>query len=137
MSFEHINFLAVGVAAVAAFALGAVWYSPVLFGKLWQKLLGLTDEHIQGANMGLIFGSSFVMMLLMSYGMAHLIGTAAGEVSVMTGVHYGLMIGVLFVGTSMAINMLYQRKPVKLWFIDAGYQIIFLMIMGAIIAAWR
>ncbi len=137
MGFEHVNFLAVGVAAVAAFALGALWYSPVLFGTIWQKLLGLTDEHIAEANMGLIFGSSFVMMLVMSLGMALLIGAAPGEVDIMTGVHYGLLIGVMFVGTSMAINMLYQRKPLKLWFIDAGYQIIFLVIMGVIIAAWR
>ncbi len=137
MGFEHVNFLAVAVAAIAAFALGSLWYSPVLFGKSWQKALGFTDEYIAEGNMGLIFGSTFVLMLVMSLGMALLIGAAPGEISIMTGVHYGLMIGIMFVGTSMAINMLYQRKPVKLWFIDAGYQIVFLVIMGVIIAAWR
>lgn len=47
MDFSNINYLAAGVAALASFALGALWYSPVLFGKTWQKDLGFTGEYLK------------------------------------------------------------------------------------------
>jgi hypothetical protein len=138
MDFSNMNFLAIIVAALASFALGALWYSPILFGKAWQKELGFTDEYLQSGNMVKIFGSSFVMMLIMSMGLASLLPNLAnGALSAKSGLHYGLMIGLLFVATSMAINLLYQRKSIKLWAIDACYQIVFLCIMGLILGAWQ
>jgi hypothetical protein len=56
MNFTDMNYLAVLVAAIAGWAVGAFWYSGVLFGKKWQKELGFTDEYIRQANMALIFG---------------------------------------------------------------------------------
>ena len=137
MEFANINFLAVLVSAIVSFALGALWYSPVLFGKTWQRELGFSDEDLKGANMGKIFGSSFVLMLIMGLGMAMLIqGHFDQEITWLSGLKHGIYIGLVFVGTSMGINMLYQRKSLKLWFVDAGYQIVFLGIMGAILGAW-
>ncbi|MBK7872631.1 MAG: DUF1761 domain-containing protein [Saprospiraceae bacterium] len=138
MDFSSINFLAVLVAGVASFALGALWYSPVLFGKAWQKELGYTDEYLQSGNMGVTFGTSFVLMLIMSLGMAMLLPKIAGDtLSLSSGLTNGILIGLLFVGTSMGVNYLYQRKSFKLWAIDAIYQILFLGIMGMILGAWK
>ena len=139
MNFGDINYLAVIVAAAAAFILGIIWYT-VLFGKAWQKELGMSDEDLQGANMARIFGTSFVMMLIMAFGMGMLLQGHGGQESgltMMVGLKHGLMIGVLFVGTSQAINYLYQRHSLKLWLIDATYQILFLGMMGAILGAWQ
>lgn len=138
MDFSNINFLAVAVAAVVAFALGSLWYSPALFGKAWQKEVGLSEEDIKGANMGKIFGSSFLLMLVMALGMGFLVqGHGDYEINWLSGMMHGVYVGIFFVGTSMAINMLYQQKTFKLWLIDAMYQIVFLAIMGAIIGAWK
>ena len=138
MDFSNINYLAVGVAAVAAFGLGALWYSPLLFGKRWQSNLGFTDEYLQQGNMGKTFGLSFVMMCIMALGMAILL-TGHGENSIdwVSGAYHGLTVGIMFVGTSIAINYLYQRRPLSLWAIDAVYQIAFLTLMGIIIGAWQ
>jgi len=136
MHLSDVNYLAVLVAGVAAFLLGFLWYS-FFFGKAWQKELGFTDEYIQKGNMPLIFGSSFVMMIIMALGLALLMsGHDAASMNWQTGLHYGLITGCLFVSTSMAINYLYQRRSIKLWLIDAGYQIAFLSIMGIISALW-
>ena len=138
MDLSNINYLAVAIAAVASFALGALWYSPILFGKRWQSDLGFTDEYLQQGNMGKTFGLSFVMMLIMSLGMAILL-TGHGDNSIdwVSGAYHGLTVGLLFVGTSMAINYLYQRRPFSLWATDALYQILFLTLMGIIIGAWQ
>ncbi|ANQ48012.1 DUF1761 domain-containing protein [Flammeovirga sp. MY04] len=136
MNFENINFLAVFVAAIAAFILGAIWYSAI-FGKAWQKELGFTDEYLQKANMPLVFGSSFVLMLITSFGLAMFNAHSGQSLDATLGAFHGLMVGLMFVGTSMGINYLYQRRSIKLWLIDAGYQILFLTIEGAIIGAWQ
>lgn len=138
MDFSTINYLALAVAALASFAIGAVWYSPVLFSKAWQKGVGVTEEHMKNSNMGVIFGSSFLLMLVMNFGLAVILqGHAGPSVHASSGALYGLLIGLCFVATSIGINMLYQRKSFTLWAIDAGYQVLFLTVSGAILGAWR
>lgn len=131
---DHLNFLAIGVAALASFMLGALWYSPVLFAKTWQKELGFTDEYLKQGNMAVLFGTSFLLMLIMAFGLAVFFhDRVAGW---QEGLHGGLLAGVLLVATSIGINYLYQRKSFKLWLIDAGYQVLFMALMGAILGAW-
>ena len=131
-----MNWLAILVAGIAAWALGALWYSPVLFGKAWQKESGLTEENIKNANMPLIFGTSAVMMIIMSAGLA-MFFEGDDTMNAMKGLHMGLLTGLVFVATSTAINYLYQRKSFKLWLIDAAYQVLLLALAGAILGAWR
>jgi len=138
MELSNINFLAVAVAAIASFALGAIWYSPLLFSKAWQNSLDLTEEHMKTGNMAVIFGSSFILMLLMNLGLAVILqGHAGADMTALSGALYGFLIGVFFIGTSIGINLLYQRKSITLWAIDTGYQVLFLTIAGAILGAWR
>lgn len=138
MELSNINFLALIVAAVASFALGAIWYSPVLFGKAWQKTLGFTEESLGKSNMALIFGSSFVLIFIMDFGLAVILqGHASRDVTAISGFLYGLLIGVFFIATSYGINMIYQRKSFLLWAIDSGYQVSYLAMTGAILGAWR
>ena len=138
MELSNINFLALFVAAIASFALGALWYSPVMFSKAWQKAVGLTDENLQKANMALVFGSSFLLIFLMDFGLAVILqGHASRDITACSGFLYGLLIGIFFVATSYGINMIYQRKSFLLWAIDSGYQVLYLAMTGAILGAWR
>ena len=138
MDYSIINWLAVITATLASFALGALWYSPVLFSKIWQREVGLKDEEIKSANMAKIFGTCLVLTSFMAIGMAFLIeGHHTDEISILSGVMHGVFIGICFVASSIGINYLYQRKSFILWLIDAGYQVSFLALMGLILAAWR
>ena len=139
MDFGNINFLAVLVGGVAAFALGSLWYT-AFFGKAWQKLLGLSDESLQKGNIALTMLSSFVLMTFMSFGLAILIqghAQSTSEIGLLPGLYHGLTVGVFFVGMSIGINYLYQRRSFKLWLIDAGYQVLFLGLQGAILGFWH
>jgi len=136
MELIGINFLAIVVAALSAFAIGSVWYSPLMFGKGWQKALGLSEDDIKNANMVLIFGTSFLLMLIMAFGLSLLIQFLYIQPTWLIGLKMGLFVGVFFISTSYGVNILYQRKPFKLWAIDSGYQILLLAIMGTIIGAW-
>lgn len=136
MDLSTINWLAVLVAGIVAWALGALWYSPVLFGKSWQQETGLTEESLKNSNMAMVFGTSAVLMIIMSLGLAMFFQGDA-EMNWKTGMQAGLITGLFFVAPSIGINYLYQRKSLKLWAIDAIYQVVFLALAGAIIGAWR
>lgn len=129
---ENINYLSILLAGVAAFMLGFLWYS-ALFSKVWQKEVGMTDADIQGGNMVMIFGTSFLLMCVMMFGMVPLLLMYHTDITALHGAFHGALFGIFFCTTSMGINYLYQRKSIKLFLIDASYQIAFLTLGGAII----
>jgi hypothetical protein len=127
----QFHWLPIVVAAVAGFAVGGIWYGP-LFGKAWMKARGITPESAAGANMPLIFGTTFVLNLVAAFMLDHLYATYDTPV----GLHHSLVIaaiiGVGFVATSIGVNYLFSRLPRALFFIDAGYWITIYLVMGAI-----
>jgi len=142
MDFSAINWLAVVTAAVAFFALGAIWYGPV-FGKLWQKGAGLSDDDIKNSNMGKTFGAAFVFALLISVGMGlFFFGFPAepgceAEMDGGMGAMYGLMTGIFFLFPSIGMNYTFAKKPISYILIDAGYHIVAYTIVGTILGAWQ
>ena len=65
----HFNFIAIFVAAVIPMALGFVWYHPKVMGTAWMNACGFTESDLQGGNMALIFGVSFILSLLLAFEM--------------------------------------------------------------------
>jgi len=128
-----INYLAILVASISAFVVGSIWYAPFLFGKIWQAETGLTDDDLKG-GMAKTFGGSFVLTLIISYGMAMFF---EGDVGLHMGAMYGFMTGFFFVAASIGIIYLYEHKSLKLFLINAGYQILTYTIIGAIIGVWQ
>lgn len=141
MDLSSINWLAVIVAAVAFFALGAIWYGP-LFGKKWQSGVGLSDDDMKNANMGKLFGSAFLFALIISFGMAMFFfgmadPNAEAMMTVEMGAMYGLMTGIFFLFPSISMNYLFARKGMALMLIDSGYHVVAYTIVGVILAAWQ
>lgn len=131
----HINFLAVLVASLAAFALGALWYSPILFGKKWQLNVGLKKEDFENVNFAKTYGTSFLLMFIMGIGLDQLLNVHLTNIdNFVEGAFHGAIMGFFFSAMSIGINYLYQQKTLTLYFIDATYQILFLFIMGGIIS---
>ncbi len=132
-----INYLAVVVAAAANFLLGGLWYSPVLFGKKWMALQNITEEDIKRrGGAGKAYGSAIVGALVMAYVLAHIVGyadaTTAGA-----GAQSGFWCWLGFVATAGIANTMFEHRPLGLYFINAGYYLVSLIIMGVILAVWR
>jgi len=132
-AFLQINWLSVIVSAIAAFAVGSLWYSPVLFGKAWQVLNKFTETDMRGANMPLVFGTTFILNIIGAFVLDMFLGKQATWVA---GLLAGLLVSVAWIATSFGINYLFTRKPFRLFLIDAGYYVTFFAIMGAILGAW-
>ena len=134
MDFPDINYLAVLVAALAMFVIGAAWYTPLLFAKAWMKELGLKKEDFAKQNMLKTFGGSFLLMLVMSFNLAAFFGP---EVDWQAGMIYGALTGIGWVAAAIGINYIYERRSIKLWLINAGYMAVSFTVMGAILGAWH
>ena len=135
MSFGALNWLAIVVASLSAFALGSLWYGPV-FGKAWQKLSGLSDEDIQNGHPALTYGGAFGLNIFAAFGMAMLLQLHPSP-DLVSGLNVGLLIGLAFVATTFGINYLFAQRPLRLYLIDAGYMVVLLVVMGSILGAWR
>lgn len=132
-ALESINYLAVIVAALSAFVIGGLWYS-VLFGKAWMVENGFDDEKLKNSNMAMIFGGSFILSLIISFILVLFLGS---ERDAMFGASAGFMAGSFWVATAMGITYLFERKSLKLFFINAGYHVITFTVMGLILGMWR
>jgi hypothetical protein len=134
----QMNFLAIIVAVLATFALGALWYSPLLFGNMWVRAHGYAGERLERMKKAAprAYGVSLVAFLVLASVLAFLAGRL-GIGSALGGVKLGLAVWVGFAATIGITSWVYSDKPLSTYLIDAGYQLAYLMLMGAIIGAWR
>jgi len=126
----HINWLAVVLGTIVFFFVGAVWYS-ALFGKLWQRELGMSDEQLKaGLNMPLIMGTCFVLEFIVVLTLGHLFAflQPPDHVKMMMATGFGLAI----MSPAIGINYLYQRKSLKLFLIDAGHFVVGMAAVGLV-----
>ncbi len=131
----NINYLAVIVAAFSAFFIGWIWYGPLL-GKAWLKLNGFNAEEMRNDSlpMPVIMGVNYVATVVAAFGIAALLGA---ESNIGFGIRTGVMIALFWIATSRLNDVLYERKPWGLFFINVGYNLVFYAVMGAIIGIWH
>jgi hypothetical protein len=134
MEMSTVNWLAVLVAGISAFVLGGVWYSPALFGKAWMKENKMSVEDVQKGNKGKIFGWSFILSLVMAVNLAMFLNDP--KIGLEMGIVYGLLTG-LWIFCGIAIVALFELKSARYIFVNGGYMVVALGMMGAIIGAWK
>ncbi len=134
--FSHLPWLAILVAGVAYFALGAVWYS-FIFKNAWIKASGVNvNDPNMKKGVAQTMLASLVLMIVASLGLA-LILSKTGVDSWMTGAKVGLVAGVCFSATAICISYLYEKRPWMLHFINAGYNVAGCVVAGIILAIWK
>ncbi len=134
MNFSLINWPAVLVAAISAFAVGGLWYSRPVFGNAWMTDSKLTEDEIKLGNKGKIFGFTAVFSLLMAVNLAMFL--AEPTTNVTWGAEAGFLAGI-WTFSAIAIHSLFELKNWRYIFINGGYSLVSLTLMGAIIGLWR
>jgi hypothetical protein len=146
MSFDTIgdlNWLAVIVAALAYFAIGAIWYAPPVFGKVWMAAGGTTMEQAEGSADGggpgpAIYVVPLVGTLLSAIALG-MLAAASGTDTLAEGVVLGIVVAI---GSALAIALVTatfestKPKPMVWGAVNAGYHIVGTVVAGAIIGLW-
>jgi hypothetical protein len=134
----HINFLAVVVAAVVAFLIGGLWYSPLLFAKQWVKAHGYNDEQVAEMQKGA--GKAYAVTLVCDFLIALAIAVLIGYIHMercVQGLKLGLLIWAGFAFPLGLIASMFSGKRIAVFVIDTAYQLVYLVLMGAILTVWR
>ncbi len=134
MNFSLINWPAVLVAGLSAFAVGGIWYSRPLFGNAWMADSNLNEEQIKQGNKGKIFGFTAIFSLLMAVNLAMFLADAKTDLA--WGATAGFLAGI-WTFCAIAIHSLFELKSWRYIFINGGYSVVSLTLMGAIIGLWR
>ncbi|HEY9010819.1 MAG TPA: DUF1761 domain-containing protein [Devosia sp.] len=125
-----INWLAVIIATVASWALGAVWY--MVLANQWLASIGKTKDQINAKDFTpYIF--SVVVQLIMAIVLAAVITPLFGATNVITGIEGGALMWLGFVITSMIQNHRYEGAPWSRTLIDGGYMLGVLLVQGIVI----
>jgi hypothetical protein len=131
-----INHVAVWAAGIAQFILGAGWYTA--FSRAWTAGIGKTQEQLMAehGNSPLPYIIALVAALVVAYTLAWLL-PRLGAQSTAGGAKIGAILGLALIGTTFAQSYGFEARPLSLWLINAGYMIVGMALMGAIIGHWR
>ncbi|MCI0707519.1 MAG: DUF1761 domain-containing protein [Ignavibacteriae bacterium] len=141
----EVNYLAVLACGIAAMVLGGVWYGP-LFGKAWAKEMGwgnLTPEQeaAMKKSAATAYPQQFVGALLTAFVLAHttaaFITAMNEEPSVSLGLKGAFWNWLGFMVPVIYGDKLWGGKSLKLFFINAFYQLVNLSVMAIILVSWR
>ncbi|WP_369999176.1 DUF1761 domain-containing protein [Winogradskyella sp.] len=157
----ELNFLAIVVAAIVPLIVGAIWYNPKVFGTAWMKASGMTEEKMKGANMGIIFGVTLVLSVLLAFSVNGMVihQVAASQLAFTNpdaesykafmeefgnmhrnyghGALHGAIGALFFALPVLGINALFERKGWKYILVNVGFWVVTLAIMGAILCGWK
>jgi hypothetical protein len=134
MSMSTLNVWAVLVAAVVAFLLGGLWFSPAVFGKAWKKANGFgADEPPKAGGMGMFI--AFLLTLVMSANLAMFLNDP--KTTLAWGATAGFLAGFGWVAMGFGIVSIFERRPWAYVFVNGGYFVVALVVMGAILGGWR
>lgn len=131
----YINHLAVVICALANLALGALWYSPILFYRAWLSEAKLSEEQLETSNSAKIYGLAFLFALLISYNLAFFLGDS--QTTATRGATAGFLAGFGFSALIFAIIALFERRSWRYMLINGGYITAYFTLIGFILGLWR
>ena len=136
---SSVNYPAVLVATVVSYLIGWAWYGGI-FKRAWMEAHGLTPERLEAMkhvrSPAVAMGGGFVIQLVIAFGLALLL-VWTGYQTWQHGLAIGVFVWFFFAATVSLMTALYQAKTMTAVAIDAGYQLVYFALMGAIVGAWR
>lgn len=158
------NFYMYFLAGLIPLMVGAIYYSKVLFGSAWMTANGFKESDLEGGNMAMIFGLSYLLGVILSFSLGGIVVhqtnvfqmmmpdvLAAGPAQELFndlmaqygdrhrsfghGAIHGAIITLLFILPIIAINALFERRGGKYIWIHTGYWLISTCLIGGLLCA--
>lgn len=143
------NFISILVAALSTMVVGFVWYNPKVFGTIWMRESGITEDDAKKGNMVKIFGFTIFFSVLISFSLSGMVIHQFGALGMIGGPNeipnalpsynafmadygdhfrtykhgalHGFIVGLLFIFPIMGVNAMFNQTSWKLLFVTAGY----------------
>ena len=128
----QVNIVGIVIAAVYNLVTGSLWYSPLLFGNRWTELVGRKENELQGGMTPGIMLGAIAVALVEAFGFA-LLHNFIGIHGFFGGLLLGIFTWAVFVAPPFFNNVLYEKQPRSLFFINAGNNLVAFAGMSLII----
>jgi len=132
ISFTSVNWLAVLLGTVVSMALGALWYGP-LFGQLWLKLIGKTEEELD-PNPTIYIKTAIVAFIGMLA--LNVVVVTFGATTFLSGLVIAAFIFIGIGATTTFVYTTFEGPPEKVWLLYVAYHLVVYLIMGGVFAIW-
>ena len=120
---------------LARHLLGLVWYSPLLFGAIWARHLGCTQQAMRQRLLR-VFPLEFACSCIIAFVLAQVLNFA-GAIDWVMGVVVGFLMWAGFVAAGTPNQVLYARRPAMVYLVDTGFSLVSLVGMGVLLATWQ
>jgi hypothetical protein len=131
---QMLNVWAVLAAGLSSIVLGGLWYSPVLFARLWMLESGVSEDQARAANPARTLGTAFVLAVIGSAVFALFLGPAPAPGFATAA---GFAAGLCWVAGSFGINYLFEQRSLKLFLINGGYHTLQYTLIGLVLGLWH
>lgn len=134
----NVNLWSIVVASIVSFAIGAIWYSPILFGREWLALTKNKEPDVEDSEKKSILGKYVIHFIgtVISFCVFGFIISFSNSYNSLDGAFFGFLIWLGFIATTMMGDYLWNKSPFKLFMINSIGSLISLIVGGAIIGAW-
>jgi len=134
-----LNWLAVAVAALAYFAIGAAWYAPPVFGRAWASAGGLAMPEAGTRPSPTIYLTPLVGSVLSAIALG-MLASATGTNSLIEGIALGLVVALGFAVPICLVTAQFESgkpKPMVWGAVNSGYHVVGNLVAAIIVASWR
>lgn len=140
MSFDllgEVNWLAIVVATVAYWILGAIWYANSVFGRAWQRASGTELAEGYRPGPGLYIGTLIANFLTVMA--TAMLAVATGSTDVSDAIVLGVVVGIGYAVALLLLGAVTETKPnAGVWFtINAGYHLVGVLGSALIVTLWN
>jgi len=132
----RLNYPAILVAAIANFLLEAGWYTYFMQG--WLSGISRSMEWLtsQGVNPAFQYGTALVSAAVMATAIS-CVTQLTGPQTALRGMKVGALLWLGFELTAYSTEYVFEVRPWSLLGINAGFWLVGMVIMGAIVGAWK
>ena len=131
------NYLAIAVATIACFVFEAVWYT--IFIQPWLDGIGRSKEWLMSAagyNPALQYGTALISAAVIAAAIS-CVTQLTGPQTALRGIRVAAMLWLGFVLTTLSTEYVFEVRPWSLLGINAGFWLLGMILMGAIVGAWK
>lgn len=132
LNLADLNLIAVLIGIVSNMVLGALWYSPILFGNIWLKLMGKSSDDISKGNSNKSMSFAIIPAILMIFTLAITLLFIGAE-TILQGMLVASIMSIGYIGTSSFNLVLFEGRGVKITLIHLGYAFVSLNIASIIL----
>ncbi len=134
----QVSYLAVFLAALSSMVVGALWYMPAGFGKMWMKLTGVKPDRskMSGGQMAWMYGSVFVASLVTAYILAHvafLSNQFFHDLFLQDALATAFWLWLGFTAVRMYVHDTFENRPWRLTLLNSAHELVTVLVMAVII----